>query len=125
MDLAFAGLGGPDCDPQTGMPGSGNLGTGASVTITTAFRPACTTRSRASAGTARIRPPGRPIPGSAWPRLRANTGIPAELLRWTQGAYITDAEVEQVVFDLVLSGDAVYLPSGPLGLALGFQYRRG
>ena len=23
MDLAFAGLGGPDCDPHTGIPGSG------------------------------------------------------------------------------------------------------
>ena len=123
MDLAFAGLGGPGCDPNGGTPGSGNLGTGDCYYYnsfqTSVYDPVTGARWN-SADTS---------PWAADPRLSVAEAArkyrnPAELLRWTQGAYITDAEIDQVVFDLVLSGDAIYLPNGPLGLALGFQYRR-
>ena len=123
MDLAFAGLGGPGCDPHTGTPGSGNLGTGDCYYYnsfqTSVYDPVTGARWN-SADTS---------PWAADPRLSVAEAArkyrnPAELLRWTQGAYVTDAEIEQVVFDLVLSGDTIYLPNGPLGLALGFQYRR-
>ena len=123
MDLAFAGLGGPDCDPHTGTPGSGNLGTGDCYYYnsfqTSVYDPVTGARWN-SADTS---------PWAADPRLSVAEAArkyrnPAELLRWTQGAYVTDAEIEQVVFDLVLSGDAFYMPNGPLGLAMGFQYRR-
>lgn len=122
MDLAFAGLGGPECDPQTGMPGSGNLGTGECYYYnsfqTSVYDPVTGERWDTADNS----------PWAADPRLSVAEAArkyrnPAELLRWTQGAYITDAEVDQVVFDLLLSGDAIDLPNGPLGLALGFQYR--
>ena len=123
MDLAFAGLGGPDCDPQTGISGSGNLGTGKCYYYnsfqTSVYDPVTGERWDATDAS----------PWAADPRLSVTEAArkyrnPAELLGWTQGAYITDAEIEQVVFDLVLSGDAIDLPNGPLGLALGFQYRQ-
>lgn len=122
MDLAFAGLGGPECDPRTGSPGSGNLGTGACYYYnsfqTSVYDPVTGERWNTADNS----------PWAADPRLSVAEAArkyrnPAELLRWTQGAYITDAELEQVVFDLLLSGDAVDMPNGPLGLALGFQYR--
>ncbi len=123
MDLAFTGLGGPDCDPQTGIPGSGNLGAGRCYYYnsfqTSVYDPVTGERWDTTDTS----------PWAADPRLSVTEAArkyqnPAELLRWTQGAYITDAEIEQVVFDLVLSGDAIDLPNGPLGLALGFQYRQ-
>ena len=122
MDLAFAGLGGPECDPRTGSPGSGNLGTGACYYYnsfqTSVYDPVTGERWDTADNS----------PWAADPRLSVAEAArkyrnPAELLRWTQGAYITDAELEQVVFDLLLSGDTVDMPNGPLGLALGFQYR--
>ena len=122
MDLAFAGLGGPDCDPHTGIPGSGNLGSGSCYYYnsfqTSVYDPVTGERWAAADAS----------PWAADPRLSVAEAArkyrnPAELLRWTQGAYMTDAEIEQVVFDLVLSGDAIDLPNGSLGLALGFQYR--
>ena len=123
MDLAFAGLGGPDCDPQTGIPGSGNLGAGRCYyynSFQTSVYDPVTGKRWDTTDTS---------PWAAEPRLSVTEAArkyqnPAELLRWTQGAYITDAEIEQVVFDLVISGDAIDLPNGPLGLALGFQYRQ-
>ena len=122
MDLAFAGLGGPDCDPQTGAPGSGNLGTGNCYyynSFQTSVYDPVTGKRWDNADTS---------PWAADPRLTVAKAArkyrnPAELLSWTQGTYATDAEIEQVVFDLVLSGDTIDLPDGPLGLALGFQYR--
>ena len=123
MDLAFAGLGGPDCDPHTGIPGSGNLGAGRCYYYnsfqTSVYDPVTGARWDTTDTS----------PWAADPRLSVTEAArkyqnSAELLGWTQGAYITDAEIEQVVFDLVLSGDAIDLPNGPLGLALGFQYRQ-
>ena len=123
MDLAFAGLGGADCDPHTGIPGSGNLGTGACYYYnsfqTSVYDPVTGERWDSTDSSPWAADPRLSVAGAA--RKYRN---PAELLRWTQGAYITDAEIEQVVFDLVLSGDAIDLPHGPLGLALGFQYRQ-
>ena len=123
MDLAFAGLGGPGCDPHTGIPGSGNLGTGRCYYYnsfqTSVYDPVTGERWDTTDTSPWAADPGLSVTEAA--RKYRN---PAELLRWTQGAYITDAEIEQVVFDLVLSGDAIDLPNGPLGLALGFQYRQ-
>ena len=123
MDLAFAGLGGPDCDPQTGTPGSGNLGTGACYYYnsfqTSVYDPVTGERWDGADTSPWAADPRLSVAGAA--RKYRN---PAELLRWTQGAYITDAEIEQVVVDLLLSGDLIDMRNGPLGLALGFQYRR-
>jgi len=122
MDLAFAGLGGPRCDPSAGQPGSGNLGTGDCYYYnsfqTSVYDPVTGQRwNAADTG-----------PWAADPSLTVSEAArkyqnPAELLRWTQGAYVTDATIEQTVFDLLASGNVARLSSGPVGLALGFQHR--
>ena len=122
MDLAFAGLGGADCDPQTGVAGSGNLGAGdcyyynsfqTSVydPVTGAPWDATDTSPWAADSTLSVAQAARKYQN------------PAQLLRWVQGEMITDAKVEQLVFDLAFSGDVASLPGGPAGMALGFQYR--
>ena len=122
MDLAFAGLGGPDCDPHSGEPGSGNLGTGHCYYYnsfqTSVYDPVTGARWNDADMSPWAADPSLSVAEAA--RKYRN---PAQLLDWVQGTYIIDGELEQLVFDLVFSGDAADLPDGPLGLALGFQYR--
>ncbi len=123
VNAAYGGLGGPSCDADTGIPGSGNLGTGQCYYYN-------------SFQTSRY----DPVTGQLWDTAdnspwAADTGLtvaeaarrymnPVELLEWMQGIILTDSEVEQQVFDLVLAGEALELPHGPLGIALGVQYRK-
>ena len=124
MDLAFAGLGGPECDPRAGSPGSGNLGTGACYYYnsfqTSVYDPVTGERWDTADNS-----PWAPDPRLSVAEAARKYRNPAELLRWTQGAYITDAELEQVVFDLLLSGDAVDTAEWPPGTCPGFPVPGG
>ena len=122
MDLAFAGLGGADCDPQTGVPGSGNLGTGACYYYNS-FQTSVYDPVTGAPWNTVHNAPWAADPTITVAQAARKYQNPAQLLRWVQGAMITDAEVEQRVFELTFSGAFASLRGGPAGLALGFQYR--
>ena len=122
MNLAFAGLGGAACDAASGSPGSGNLGSGECFYYnsfqTSVYDPVTGARWNTADASPWAADPTLSVAQAA--RKYRN---PPELLRWLQGAYATAAQVEQTVFDLVLTGTPFTLGNGELGVALGAQYR--
>ncbi len=122
-DLAYAGLGGPDCNPVSGTPGSGNSGTGDCFY----YNPFATSRID-------------PVTGVPWDRndtssWAADTSLTVqqaallysnsnELYRWIAGELQNDTENKQTVVDAVLAGDLWDTDAGTVGLAIGAQWRR-
>ena len=127
VDAAYVGLGGPDCDPINGSPGSGNLGTGSCYYYnnfaTSVYDPVTGARwdtadNSVWAG-APASNPNMTVAEAA--RMYMN---PVELYRWMQGEITNQTETEQVVFDVVFAGDLWETNYGNVGLAVGAQYRR-
>lgn len=102
-DLAFAGLGGPGCNAATGTAGSGNLGAGDCFF----YNPFASSR---------FKPDGSAQDDT----LLMN---PDSLLQWMAGEIISISESKQTVFDAVITGDLIQMPSGSLQMAIGAQRR--
>jgi iron complex outermembrane receptor protein len=94
LNAALQGLGGPNCDPQTGSPGQGNCGY-FNIFGNSAFATA----------------PGDP---------RANT---KEMVDWVIPLLRDTFDSSLLVGDFIVSGSLFDLPAGPLGVAAGYQYR--
>ncbi len=120
---AYKGLGGPSCNPTTGTPGSGNLGTGECYFYnsfqTSRYDPVTENPWDTSDNSSWAADPSLTVAQAA--RKYMN---PVELLEWMQGIILTSSEIEQQVFNVVLAGEAFELPQGPIGIAIGTQYRR-
>lgn len=121
-DLAYSGLGGPGCDPVSGDPGSGNRGEGDcyfyNPFATSRFDPVTGQRWDTSDTSAWAPDPSMTVAEAA--QLYQN---PIELIQWMAGQLQTQSESTQFVYDAVFAGDLFEMDSGPVGLAVGMQYR--
>ena len=106
VGIALQGFGGFLCNPNDPdeSAGSGNAGTGNCFF----FNPFASSL---------IQPDGTPQTN---PALQNSP----ELIDFVVGEIRTTTDATQSVFDFVASGDIAQLPSGPLGLAIGFQWRK-
>ena len=115
MELAIAGLGGPNCDVVNGTPGSGNL------------------RYAASGGVF-FDPDGgncyffNPFGNARFDRDgNEQTDLtlvnPDEIYDYLAGRVTSDTEFTQRVIDIVATGDLFDLNAGTVALAVGFQRR--
>jgi outer membrane receptor protein involved in Fe transport len=110
---AYRGLGGPDCDVNSGTPGSGNLGAGDCWY----FNPFTSGYTASQSATA----DGSTPPGSGNSQLN-NPDFMADYLTEFLGG---TTETELFVADLIFSGESgVVAGGGAVGWAVGFQYRR-
>lgn len=113
LAMAYRGLGGPDCDPATGVAGSGNAGNGNCY-----FYNPFTSAYTASQSWAAFGVPG---PGSS----NAALNNPSFMQDWLTDPIGTEVTSELMVFDLVFSGESnVVAGGGNVGWAAGIQYRR-
>jgi outer membrane receptor protein involved in Fe transport len=113
LAFAYRGLGGPDCDPSAGTPGSGNLGAGDCFY----YNPFTSGYPFSNSATAQ----GVPAPGGDDPSLH-NT---QELFDWLVQGVGTEVTTELFVAELVFSGESgVQAGGGNVGWAAGAQYRR-
>lgn len=103
-NAAYAGLGGPLCDPLTGTPGSGNAGTGNCFY----YNPFASSR---------FKPDGSPQDDP----LLMN---PTELLQWMAGEIQSQVQNRQTVYDFVFTGDLFDMSAGTVQLAVGAQWRK-
>ncbi len=122
-DAAYVGLGGIDCNPLTGTPGSGNMGTGNCFYYnpfqTSRFDPVTGARWDTSDTSPWAADPTMTVAEAAL--LYQNS---AELYQWIAGEIQTDTESTQHVLDVVLAGDVFETDNGAVGLAVGAQRRR-
>lgn len=121
MNLAFEGLGGPNCDATTESPGSGNLGLGNCFYYnsfqTSVYDPATGDRWTSSQDSWAPNP-NLSIAEAA--RMYKNS---PELLQWLHGTYHSDRSVRQQVVDFVAFTDLTLLNGLPVGFAVGAQVR--
>lgn len=121
MNLAFEGLGGPDCDATNESPGSGNFGLGNCFYYnsfqTSVFDPATGNRW---AGSEENWAPNPSLSVTEAARLYQN---PPELLQWLHGIYRADRSLEQQVVDFIAFTDLSVLKGLPIGFAIGAQAR--
>ena len=114
MELAMNGLGGAECDVVNGTPGEGNAAYAASG-------------GDFDAGKCYF---FNPFGNSSFARDGSlgqsdlNLVNPPELYDYLLGRFTSDSDFRQRVIDVVASGDLWDTPSGPVGLAVGFQRRR-
>ena len=115
MELAIAGLGGPNCDIVNGTPGDGN-------------------QRYADSGGVFFDPTGgncyyfNPFGNARFDRDgNEQTDLtlvnPAELYEYLAGRVTSDTEFTQRVIDVVATGDLFDLSAGAVALAVGFQRR--
>lgn len=110
---AYRGLGGPNCDPNAGVPGSGNLGTGDCWY----FNPFTSGYTESQSATW----DGTTPPGSENGQLNN----PAFMQDWMTEFLGGETETGLFVADLVFSGiSGVDMSGGSVGWAFGLQYRR-
>lgn len=113
LAFAYAGLIGPDCDPATGVPGSGNQGTGN-----------CYYYNPFTSGYRVSQAPGfegTPSPGFTGDETLLNH---PQMQEWLTEKVGTEVENTQTVFDLVFSGESgVEAGGGSVGWAAGMQWR--
>lgn len=122
MNLAFEGLGGPNCDITTGSPGSGNLGSGNCFYYnsfqTSVYDPATGNRWVSSQdGWA----PNPNLTVAEAARLYQN---PPALLQWLHGTYRSDRSLRQLVIDVIAFTDLTFFNDLPVGFAIGAQTRK-
>ena len=121
MNLAFDGLGGPNCDAATGSRGSGNFGTGNCFYYnsfqTSVYDPA-TGNPWVSSQDSWAPNPRFSVAEAA--RLYQNT---PELLQWLQGTYRSDRSLRQRVLDFIAFTDLTIFNGLPVGFAIGAQTR--
>ena len=124
MDLAFRGLGGPGCNPVSGIPGSGNLGTG-DCFFYNSFQSSVydpVSGARWEANDSRPWPADPSLTVAQAARKYQN---PASLLTWLHGTRTKDAALDQTVMDAMLIGEGADLfGHGGIGIAVGAQYRK-
>jgi iron complex outermembrane recepter protein len=114
MELALNGLGGPNCDTTTGVPGAGNAAYAASG-------------GDFDAGDCYF---FNPFGNSQFERdgSLGNSNLeldnPEGLYQWLLGRASSDSDFRQRVIDIVAAGDLLQTDSGPIGLAVGLQQRR-
>ena len=123
MDLAFRGLGGPACNPVSGSPGSGNLGTGECFFFnsfqTSVYDPVTGRQWDANDSRPWLADPSLTVAQAA--RKYQN---PDSLLTWLHGTRTKDAALDQTVIDVMLTGEGSDLGYGRMGIAIGAQYRK-
>ena len=123
MDLAFRGLGGPECNPVLDDPGSGNLGNGDCFYFnsfqTSVYDPV--TGEAWETNDAKPWPANLDLTVAEAARKYQN---PASLLTWLHGTRTRDAALEQTVMDVMLTGEGADFGYGALRLAMGAQYRK-
>jgi outer membrane receptor protein involved in Fe transport len=101
--FAIDGLGGPGCNPSTGVPGVGGC---------TYFNPFSNSIERSATN------------GAINPQYNAAVDNPKSLTDWLVERQATSAANELLVFDAVLNGETpIDLGAGALGWAAGFQAR--
>jgi iron complex outermembrane receptor protein len=122
-NAAYVGLGGPLCNQQSGVAGSGNQGSGDCFYYnsfqTSVFDPVTGARWNTADSSAWAGDPSLTVAQAA---LRYQN--PASLLQWIKGDIGTQTVNEQFVLDLVFAGDLMDIGAGTVGLAVGAQYRR-
>lgn len=123
VNAAYVGLGGPSCNPLSGTPGSGNLGTGDCYYYnnfaTSVYDPETNARWDTSDTS-----PWAPNPALTVQEAARMYQNPTELLKWMQGEITSQTTRSLTVVDLVFAGDIWEMPSGNMGLAIGAQYRK-
>lgn len=113
LAMAYRGLGGPDCDPAAGVPGSGNAGTG-DCYFYNPFTSAYTASQAFGAE-------GVPGPGSENSALNN----PDFMQEWLTDPIGTEVTSQLTVLDLIFSGESdVMAGGGNVGWAAGVQWRR-
>ena len=121
-NLAFDGFGGPDCDPQTGIRGSGNLGTGNCYYYnsfqTSVYDPATGERWSNS------EEPWGPDPSLSVNEAMRKYRNPPELLQWLHAEYRSDRKLSQYVLDIAGHTNIGRFRGHPIGFATGIQFRR-
>lgn len=122
VNLAFEGLGGPECNATTGSPGSGNFGSGNCYYYnsfqTSVFDPA-TGQLWAHSGS-----PWAPDPQLSVSEAAQRYQNPPELLQWMHGTYRSDRNLSHLVLDFLAFSDITTFRGLPVGLAIGSQVRR-
>ena len=136
VDQAFVGLGGLDCDPLSGVPGSGNTGTGDCFFYnpfqTSVFDPVTGARWNTADNSIWAGSPSIDVDGDGDPTNDTLTVSeaalrfqnPVELVQSLTAEIRNQSENEQTVFDVVFAGDLFDISTGSVGLAVGGQYRR-
>ena len=105
FNRAFAGLGGPDCDPATGTPGQGD----------------CLFYNPFISAFPASQVPGAGAENPAYDPALANT---EELRQWLNGGVGRTNTTELLVLDAVFNGDWFEVSGGTVQWAAGLQYRR-
>ncbi|MDP6375993.1 MAG: TonB-dependent receptor [Pseudomonadales bacterium] len=122
-DAAYAGLGGVDCDPLNGVPGSGNLGTGNCFYYnpfgTSRFDPVTGARWDTSDASPWAADPSITVAEAAQRYQNSDA-----LYQWIAGEIASDTEFTQTVIDFVFAGDLFETANGAVGLAVGAQWRK-
>ncbi|GIX16457.1 MAG: hypothetical protein KatS3mg119_0643 [Rhodothalassiaceae bacterium] len=114
--LALQGLGGKDCNPVTGIPGVGPC------QFYNIFGSGFLADPNAKVPVFDV--DGNPIIDPATgEQVLAPVRNSKEILDFINGEIVIDGRSDITVVDAVVSGDLFNLPAGPVGLALGFQYR--
>ena len=114
MELALNGLGGPNCDVVSGVPGSGNAAYAAN-------------NGQFDAGTCYF---FNPFGNSAFNRdgtiFQSNLELvnPPELYEWLIGRASSDVDYRERIIDIVATGELWDIGSESVGIAVGFQQRR-
>ena len=123
MLLAFAGFGGPRCDSDSDMPGSGNLGLGNCFYFnsfqTSVYDPVTGERWNET----------DPSPWAAEPTLSVAEAArkyqnSSTLLNWLHGSRESKGSFEQTVLDFMLTGKPLSFGARPVSVAIGAQYRQ-
>ncbi len=104
FSLGLRGLGGPNCDPNTGTPGVGGC---------EYFNPFSNAIERSV------------VNGAVNPQYNPDVANSPELLDWLTGRGTSVTTNQLFVADLVFSGDTgIALPGGTIGYAVGGQLRK-
>ena len=123
MDLAYRGLGGATCNPVSGVPGSGNLGSG-NCFFYNSFQTSVYDPVTGEPWDTNDQQPWLADPSLTVAQAARKYRNPDSLLTWLHGIRTKNAALDQTVMDLMLTGSLTDLAHGPIELAIGAQYRK-